>query len=94
VALERMLESSPAVRREIEKFERMQIWITDPKIEALASKQNARMAKQFKTTAIPLHVVLAPDGKELARFDYEGPLSTPEDYIEFLRAGAAKFEKR
>jgi len=94
VALERMLDGSPAVRRELEKFELARIFITDPKIEALAAKQNARMTKQFKTTAIPLHVVLAPDGKELARFDYQGPFSTPEDYVKFLRDGMAKFEKR
>ena len=89
-----MLSGSPAVRREMEKFERMRIFITDPKIEDLAAKQNARMGRQFKTTAITLHVVLAPDGKELARFDYQGPLSSPEDYVAFLRAGMAKFEGR
>jgi len=93
-ALERMLEGSPAVRREMEKFELSRIFITDPKIEDLAAKQNARMGKQFKTTAIPLHVVLAPDGKELARFDYQGQFSSPEDYLKFLAAGMAAFEKR
>ena len=93
-ALERMLSGSPAVRREMESFELMRIFITDPKVEALATKQNARMGKQFHTTAIPLHVVLAPDGKELARFEYQGPLSTPEDYVKFLRDGRAKFEGR
>ncbi len=89
-----MLAGSPAVRREMEKFELARIFITDPKIEDLAAAQNTRMRKQFKTTAIPLHVVLAPDGKELARFEYQGPLSTPEDYVKFLAAGMAKFEKR
>jgi hypothetical protein len=89
-----MLAGSPAVRREMEKFELARIFITDPKIEELAAKQSTRMRKQFKTTAIPLHVVLAPDGKELARFEYEGPLSTPEGYVKFLRDGMAKFEKR
>ena len=87
-----MLAGSPAVRREMEKFELMRIFITDPKIEELAAKQLTRMRKQFKTTAIPLHVVLAPDGKELARFDYQGPISTPEDYVKFLEAGRTKFE--
>jgi hypothetical protein len=93
-ALERMLAGSPAVRREMEKFELARIFITDPKIEELAATQNTRMRKQFKTTAIPLHVVAAPDGKELARFEYQGPLSTPEDYVKFLQDGMAKFEKR
>ena len=34
----------------------------------------------------------SPDGRELARFDYQGPLSSPDDYVAFLRAGMAKFE--
>lgn len=93
-ALESMLSGSPAVRREMEKFERMQIWITDPKLGGLDAVQRTRMLDQFDTIAIPLHVILAPDGKELARFEYQGPLSTPDDYVAFLRAGMAKFEKR
>ena len=93
-ALEFMLEGSPAVRREMEKFERMQIWITDPKIGELAAKQAARMQKEFGTNAIPLHVILAPDGKLLARFEYEGQFSSPKDYLAFLREGLAKFKPR
>jgi len=89
-----MLEGSPAVRREMEKFERMQIWITDSKIEALAEKQKARMRKEFGTDSIPLHVILAPDGTLLARYEYKGPFSTPEDYLAFLREGLAKFNAR
>jgi len=89
-----MLSGSPAVRREMEKFELVRIFITDPKIEALAEKQAARMLKEFGTNAIPLHVVLAPDGKLLARLEYRGPLSTPDDYLAFLREGLAKFSAR
>jgi hypothetical protein len=89
-ALERMLSGSPAVRREMEKFELSRIFISDPKIEDLAAKQNARLGAQFHTTSIPLHVVLGADGKELARFEYS-PLSSPDDYVKFLRAGLAKF---
>jgi pyridoxal/pyridoxine/pyridoxamine kinase len=92
-ALERMLSGSPAVRRAIEKFERMQIWISDPTIGDLAEKQAARMLKQFDTMAIPLHVVLAPDGTELARFEYS-PLATADDYVKFLEEGLAKFAAR
>jgi hypothetical protein len=81
------------VSREFEKFELMQIWIADPKIGELAEKQSMRMLSQFDTMAIPLHVVLAPDGTELARFRYS-PLATAEDYLKFLREGMEKFEKR
>jgi hypothetical protein len=93
VQLERLISSSAAVRRELAKFELMQIWIADPKIGDLAEKQATRMLEQFDTLSIPLHVVLAPDGKELARFTYS-PLATPEDYLEFLRKGMEAFEKR
>ena len=89
-----MLSGSPAVRREMEKFELARIFQFDPKIEALATKQAARMMKEFGTNAIPLHVILAPDGKVLARYEYKGPLSTPEDYLAFLRDGLAKFNAK
>ena len=44
-----------------------------------------RMQKEFKTTSIPLHVILTPRGKEIARFEYQGALSTPADYLAFLK---------
>ena len=91
--LERLISSSAAVSRELEKFELMQIWTADPKISELAEKHAHRMLAEFDTVSIPLHVVLAPDGKELARFTYS-PLATPDDYLKFLREGMEKFEKR
>jgi hypothetical protein len=93
-ALESMLSGSPAVRREMQMFERMQIWITDPKLGGLDAVQRTRMLDQFDTLSIPLHVILGEGGKELARFEYKGPLSTPDDYLAFLREGMAKFERR
>lgn len=89
-----MLSGSPAVRREMDKFELMRIFITDPKIEALAKTQADRMLKQFGTNAIPLHVILDPQGNVLARFEYKGAFSTPDDYLAFLREGIAKFSAR
>lgn len=89
-----MIEGSPAVRQEIEKFERMQIYITDKKIEESAKKQMRRMQKEFHTVSIPLHVVLDPQGKELARFVYKGSITSADDYLAFLKDGLAKFERR
>jgi hypothetical protein len=77
----------------MEEFELMRIFITDPKIEALAEKQNLRMQETFGTPSIPLHVIVDAKGKELARFEYKGALTKPNDYLEFLRAGRAKFGK-
>ena len=88
-----MISGDPAVSRMFEKFELMQIWIFDPAIDDLAEKQKERMGKQFGTDSIPLHVVLAPDGTELARFTYS-PLATAEDYLKFLEEGLAKFAAR
>lgn len=81
------------MRRTLEKFELMQIWITDPSLGDLAEKQAQRMLKEFDTISIPLHVVLAPDGTELARFTYS-PLATADDYVKFLEEGLAKFAAR
>jgi len=88
-----MISSSPAVRRAFEKFERMQIWTSDATFSDLADERRARMVKQFGTDSIPLHVVLAPDGTELARFTYS-PLATADDYVKFLEEGLAKFAAR
>lgn len=88
-----MISDDPAVSRELSKYELMQIWIFDPKIKPLDGEQAKRMKEQFGTNAIPLHVILDTNGDELARFDYTGT-STPKDYMEFLKRGMAKFEKR
>lgn len=92
VALERMISSSPAVRRELASFELMQIWISDSKIAALAAEQKARFEKEFRTTAIPLHAVVSPEGKILARYTYN-PSHGPDDYLEFLARGLERFER-
>lgn len=84
--LETKISGWPAVRREMDKFERMQIWIFDPKLGPLDDEQWDRMGAQFGTNSIPLHVVLSPEGKELSRLDYD-PTLTEERYLEFLRKG-------
>ncbi len=90
--LERKISGWPAVRRELEKFERMQIWIFDPKLGPLADEQWDRMGKEFGTNSIPLHVVVSPEGKELSRLDYDPTLSEAR-YLEFLRKGLNAFAK-
>lgn len=87
-----MISGSPAVRRELAKFELMRIFITDDRIEELAAKQQKRMRKEFGTNSIPLHAIVDAKGRELARFEYKGSLSSPADYVEFLREGMEKFQ--
>ncbi len=83
-ALESLISGDPAVRRELGRFVRMRIYITDDKIGALADEQMRRMKKTFGTSAIPLHVILDGDGKEIARLTYD-PLLTAADYLAFLK---------
>lgn len=66
----------------------MQIWIVDKKIGDLADKQWDRMGEQFKTNSIPLHAIVSPEGKELARFVYS-PTVTEAEYLAFLVKGLA-----
>lgn len=66
----------------------MQIWIVDKKIGPLADAQWDRMGAQFGTNSIPLHAIVSPEGKELARFVYS-PTVTEDDYLAFLRRGRA-----
>ena len=91
--LEVLISESPAVRRELANFELMQIFISDRSIGDLADRQYDRMGEQFRTNNIPLHVVLSPEGKELARITYR-PTMTDEDYTAFLRRGLDGMEKR
>lgn len=64
----------------------MQIWIVDPTIEPLDEEQFDRMDEQFGTTSIPLHAIVAPDGRILARLTYK-PTLTEEQYLAFLKKG-------
>jgi hypothetical protein len=74
----------------MEKFERMQIWISDKKLGPLADRQWDRMGELFRTNSIPLHAVVSPDGVVLSRFTYS-PTVTEEEYLKFLRDGLAAF---
>ena len=47
--------------------------------------------KSFGTVALPLYVVISPDGKELAKFP--GLTRDKNEFIRFLQAGAAKFNQ-
>jgi hypothetical protein len=91
--LESLISNDPAVGRELAKFELMQIWTYDSKIRPLDREQKERMEKQFGTTAIPLHVIVAPDGAELERYVYS-PGASAETYAAFLGRGLAKYARR
>ena len=76
-----------------DNFVLMQIWITDAKLGPLAEKQWDRMGEQFGTNSIPLHAIVAPDGRVLARITYRPDL-TEDEYIAFLDSGLAAFARK
>jgi hypothetical protein len=43
--------------------------------------------ERFNSVALPLYLVLSPDGKELARLELNTGLATKETFIDFLRKG-------
>ena len=45
--------------------------------------------ERFNSVALPLYLVLAPDGRELARLELDTGLATRETFIAFLRRGRA-----
>jgi len=81
----RVMESNvlpqPQVRRAIDNFVAVELY-TDG--EDAASKRNSKLQQQkFGTVALPLYVVVSPDGKELARL--EGLNRDPQAFVDFLQ---------
>lgn len=81
----RVMESNvlpqPEVRRAIDNFVAVELY-TDG--EDAASKRNSKLQQQkFGTVALPLYVVVSPDGRELARL--EGLNRDPQAFVDFLQ---------
>ncbi len=87
-----MISGNPAVRGMMDEFELGQLWTSGDNWGAVADKNWGLLRKHFKTTQLPLHVVVAPDATELARFEYTSTM-TPDDYAMFLEAGMKAFEE-
>jgi len=88
-----MISGDPAVRRKLtEAFVLAQIWVRDPAVAPLDREQKERMKGSFGIDAIPLHVVLGPQGEELARYGFD-PTHGPRDYLAFLERGLARFRE-
>ena len=43
--------------------------------------------ERFNSVALPLYLVLSPDGRELARLELNTGLASRETFIDFLRKG-------
>ncbi len=90
----RVMESQvlplPQVRREIENFVAVELYTdgTDDKSRRNSALQQAK----FGTVALPLYVVVSPQGKELARL--EGLHQNPQDFVDFLQRAQTKSSTR
>ncbi len=86
-----MISGDPAVRGLMNDFELGQLWTSGDRWGAVADKNWELEYKHFRTRELPLHVIVAPDTTELARFAYSSTM-TPDDYASFLKAGLKAFE--
>ena len=75
----------PQVRRELDKFIRVQLYTDDPK----TGKKNTRIQlEKYNSAALPLYIILDPDGREVARLNKA--LFDADKFAEFLRDGFKK----
>ena len=62
----------PEIEERLSKFVLVRLWINDAKPEAKSARWAAMLKERFKTSAIPLYVVLSPSDEELGRIDFPG----------------------
>lgn len=89
--MEKNMFPDPAVRKELEKFVLAELY-TDretPEHEASDVKNAELMSAKFNTVALPLYVVITPDGNTLAKFP--GLTRDKQEFIGFLQSGASRF---
>ena len=87
--MERNMFPDPQVKKELDRFILAELY-TDR--ETPEDAHNGQLQeKQFGTVALPLYVVLSPDGKELAQFG--GLTRDKAQFISFLQSGVSRFEQ-
>ncbi|MBI1761510.1 MAG: thioredoxin family protein [Acidobacteria bacterium] len=89
--MEKNMFPDPAVRKELEKFVLAELY-TDretPEHEAGDVKNAELMSTKFNTVALPLYVVITPEGNTLAKFP--GLTRDKQEFVSFLQAGASRF---
>jgi hypothetical protein len=79
--------SHPEVEAVLREFVFAELYTDD----GAAKEENARlMRERFGSVALPLYLVLSPEGKELARLELETGLASRAEFIAFLRQGQAR----
>jgi thiol:disulfide interchange protein DsbD len=79
----------PDVQQELKRFVLAELFTDRQTPED--DRNGELQQKQFGTVALPLYVIVTPDGRELAKFP--GLTRDKAEFIRFLRAGAAKFDQ-
>jgi len=76
----------PRVRKELERFVLAELY-TDRQT-AEDDRNSAMQEAKFKTVALPLYVIVGPDGNELAQF--AGLTRDKGEFLSFLQSGASR----
>ena len=81
----------PEVRKELDRFILAELYTDRDTAEHAAGDQRHQeiQEKQFGTVALPLYVIVGPDGRELSKFP--GLTRDKAEFIRFLQAGAGQF---
>jgi len=87
--MEKNMFPDPQVKKELGRFILAELY-TDR--EDPEDRRNSELQeKQFGSIALPLYVVITPDGKELAQFG--GLTRDKREFISFLQSGVSRFEQ-
>jgi thiol:disulfide interchange protein DsbD len=78
---------NPEVKKELDKFVLAELFTDRENDEDV--KNGEMQEARFKTVALPLYVILDPEGNELAQFP--GSTRDREEFVRFLQAGAGRF---
>jgi thiol:disulfide interchange protein len=73
------------VQQELDKFLKIKLYTDDKKT---GSKNTRIQLERYNSTALPLYVILTPDGKEVSRLNKA--LFDVDQFAEFLREGHRK----
>jgi hypothetical protein len=87
--MENNMFTQPEVGRELNRFVRAELY-TDR--ETAADERNGQLQEtKFKTVALPLYVIVDPEGNEIAQFP--GLTRDKAEFVAFLQAGATRYQQ-
>jgi thiol:disulfide interchange protein DsbD len=82
--------TKPPIEKELGNFVTARLY-TDG-TDAKSIVQSKLQVEKFGTPALPLYVILSPEGKEIARFEGYDP--NPDNFLQFLQRGGERLAKK